>query len=197
MKLDVYELVIDDELNDDSGVSAIALVDRPAIERDWLAFSKQPLKFAVEDEEQRIVSGPLMVADLPIYRNDERLGEHYVVFTADTIKKIALKYSRQRLHNEVNKMHDSSDQAKDVFLFESFLIDSNRGINTPNGFDELPQGSWFGSMKVDSDEVWQEVKEGTFKGFSVEGVFAHVNKRSVDESEIDAAIDEFLKEHGY
>ncbi len=190
MKLDVYELIIDEEIEEESGVSAIALVDNPAIERDWQAFNKHKRQvFAVTNEEQRIVSGPLMVAGLPIYRNDERLGEHYVVFSADTIKKIVLKYSKQGLQNEVNKMHDPSAEANGVYLFESFIIDKARGIATPEGFDTLPEGSWFGSMKVDSPEIWEQVKNGTFKGFSVEGIFEHANKKTMEERTIDELLE--------
>jgi hypothetical protein len=36
-----------------------------------------------------------------------------------------------------------------------------------------PVGTWFVSMKVDNDEIWNEyVKSGKVKGFSIEGFFA-------------------------
>ena len=34
-----------------------------------------------------------------------------------------------------------------------------------------PVGSWVIMMKINNDDEWQEVKEGTYKGFSIEGAF--------------------------
>ena len=166
-KLKVFELVIDED-SEDSGVNMIALVDYPAIERDFMKFSKQQV-FKVVDEEQRIVSGPAMLADKAIFRMDEEIGEHYVVFTAETIKKIRNKFAKTHSSDMVNLMHETA--VSGVHIVESFLIDERRGITTPKGFDEMTQGSWFVSMLIENEEVWQQVKDGTFKGFSVEGIF--------------------------
>jgi hypothetical protein len=62
--------------------------------------------------------------------------------------------------------------ADGVYLIESFIIDSMRGIKAPEGFEDLPDGSWFISCKVDNEEIWNDyIKSGKFKGFSVEGLF--------------------------
>ena len=60
---------------------------------------------------------------------------------------------------------------KTICAAPSFLIDKERGILEPKGYDKVSDGSWFVSMKVENDAVWESVKNGTFKGFSVEGVF--------------------------
>lgn len=180
MDFPIYKLIIND--NDESGVEAIALVDRPATEYNWRAFNEQPKYKFEADKEKRIISGALMVADLPIYRKDEKYGEHYVMFTKETIQQIALKFAKQGLMKSVNKMHQPSLLADGVYLFEMFLIDKERGISTPKGFDELPDGSWFGSMKVDNDDVWDNfIKTGVYKGFSVEGYFKPQEEPTLDE----------------
>lgn len=167
----VYKLVISEE--DETGVAAMAIVDFPAIEQDFQFFHNiKPLAFAA-DEEKRIASGPAMVADLPIYRRDSQHGEHYVVFDAPTIRQIVYKFFKQGNTSAANLMHETPVEG--VYLIESFLIDSARGINTPEGFDPLPDGSWFTSYRIENDEVWAQVKEGKFKGFSVEGMFQHVS----------------------
>ena len=62
--------------------------------------------------------------------------------------------------------------AEGVYLIESFIIDSMRGIKAPEGFEDLPDGSWFISCKVDNEAIWNDyIKSGKFKGFSVEGLF--------------------------
>jgi hypothetical protein len=171
-KFPIYKLTIDEDIEDGTGVEYVALVDNPAIERNWLAFNNvNPMRFAIENEEKRIVSGPLMVADLPIYRRDEKYGEYYAVFDSNTIMQIVQKFFKNKYNTNVNIMHSSSDKVDGVFMFESFIINRDRGVNAPKGFEGLSNGSWFGSYKVENDEVWAEIKAGTFKGFSVEGPF--------------------------
>jgi hypothetical protein len=169
-----------DELDDETRVEKVSFVDDPAIKRDWMAFSKQPHQFKIQDASRRIVSGALMVAGQPIYRRSKDGEEYYVLFSEDAIKKIVYKFMREGRLSEVNQMHDTD--VKDVFMFESFIIDSTRGIKTPEGFEALPDGSWFGSFKVDNDDTWAKVKDGTFRGFSVEGIFDEAVERTLDES---------------
>ena len=127
-------------------------------------------KFAIQDEEKRIVTGAAMIADLPIYRRDDIRGEYYVVFDKDSIFKIAKKWARGNKYDAVNT-HHKTPIADGVSLFESYIIDRERGVMPPKGFEEVADGSWFVSYLIDNDEVWAKVKSGEFKGFSVEGVF--------------------------
>lgn len=169
-KLPIYKLVINPK--DKSGVDYIALVDEPAIERYFLKFSdEKPFRFQA-NEDQRIVSGPAMIPDLPIYRRaDGARPEHLVLFDVDTVKQIALKFFRTQSAKNINLMHNESDVPDLVYLFESFLIDSSRGISAPTDFKDLPQGTWFVSLKVDNPDVWEKIKKDEFQGFSVEGLF--------------------------
>jgi hypothetical protein len=111
-----------------------------------------------------------MLADTPIYRNDQN-GEYYVQFTKDTIKQIAQKFFRKGYQQNVNLMHDSGSIVNGLTMFESWISDEKRGIKPMLGFENVPDGSWFGSFKVENDDVWKLIKEGKVKGFSVEGVF--------------------------
>ena len=124
------------------------------------------------NKEKRMISGALMIADLPIYRKDES-GEYYVIFDKDQIEKIAQRFFKKGYTHNVNMMHDAERQVNGVYMVESFIIDKTRGIKTPEGYPTLTEGSWFGTFKVDNNEVWNDfIKTGVFKGFSVEGAFA-------------------------
>jgi hypothetical protein len=169
MKLPVYKLDIN-EWDEETGIEFVSLVESPAIQKDFLAFSETPIKFAIQDEEKRIVTGAAMIADLPIYRRDDVRGEYYVVFDKESIFKIAKKWARGNKYDAVNA-HHRTPIMDGVSLFESYIIDRERGVMPPKGFDEVADGSWFVSYLVDNDDVWARVKEGEFKGFSVEGVF--------------------------
>jgi len=190
MELPIYELMINEDIQDDAEVSFIALVDRPAIQKNWNAF-KENVKFQIISEDKRIISGPVMLADSPIYRNDSINGEYYVVFSKDTIFKIAQKFFKKGYQANVNLMHDSEQQVSGVTMFESFISDKDRGILPMKGFEDAPDGSWFGSFKVEDDAVWEMIKEGKVKGFSVEGVFEY-SKAKTKEAQLLESIKEIL-----
>jgi len=137
-------------------------------------------RFQIDDEEQRIISGVLMLADTPIYRNDG-VQEYYVVFTAQTIAEIVQKFFSKSYQNNVNLMHDSGQQLEGLTMFESWLKDSKRGVRALKGFDDVPEGSWFASYKVYDDETWEKIKSGEVLGFSVEGDFIYKQKVSKEE----------------
>jgi hypothetical protein len=142
----------------------------------------QQFAFSILSEEKRIVSGPLMLADELIYRNNEKMGEHYVKFSADTIKAIAIKWAKKNFNNHVNLMHDPAQKVKGVTMFESWLVDSSRGIMPMKGFEGCGDGSWFGSFYVENEKVWQSIKKGDYKGFSVEGLFDYVEPITAEEN---------------
>ena len=182
--LPIYNLEIISDVDSEMEVDYVALVDRPAIDRNFLAFNENnvQLSFAIQDEDEQIITGALMLADKPIYRNDEN-GEYYVVFTKETIKQIAQKFFAKGYQSNVNLMHDSGQQLNGLTMFESWITDSKRGILAMKGFEDVPDGSWFGSFKVDNAEVWKMVKEGKVKGFSVEGLFSY-RKADIQQSQV-------------
>ena len=172
MELPIYKLIINSDLNDEAEVDFVALVDKPAIQRNFLAFNTKQ-RFEVLSEDKRIVSGPLMLADMPIYRMNEEFGEHYVVFDAETIQKIAEKFFKKGYQANVNEMHDPNKAVDGVTMFESWLVNRVLGKMPINGFEDVKDGSWFGSFKVENDDIWAKVKSGEFQGFSVEGIFGY------------------------
>lgn len=183
----ILELVIDENQEDESGVDYIALVDEPAIQSNWMAFNEQKkveLKFKIQDKEKRIVSGYFMISDLPIARIDDEGKMFYVVFRKDTIEKIVNKFMRNGFNANINLMHDSNAIANGVYVIESLIIDTERGIKAPEGFEKVPNGSWWGSMRVENDEIWEQVLNGQFKGFSVEGMFGNAKDIELPEKVI-------------
>lgn len=167
-KLPIYKAIVGNDV--ETGMITISLVDAPAVEVDFLYFDedKKPLSFAVEDEEQRKVLGVVMTADKPIYRNDGGY-EYYIVFDRQTIEKMAEKYLRYNKQNNVDLNH-SFILEDGIYLNEIFIKDTAKGIN-PTGFEEVKDGSLFATFHVQNDEVWNAIKEGTFKGFSLSGYF--------------------------
>ena len=181
MELPVYLMTIDEV---DEGVSYVALVESPAIERPFHAFSKERMRFS-ETGEKRVLTGPLMLADTPILRRDKTRGEYYVIFQKETIRKMVQKYFKQGNQHNVNAEH--RQELDGVYMFESYLIDRERGVNPPTGYEDVADGSWFGSFKVDNDAVWANRDE--FTGFSIEGYFG----MQPTEAEVEVAMAEFAE----
>lgn len=133
--------------------------------------SKKFSQFQIISEDEKIISGPLMIADELIYRNNDTFGEHYVKFSADTIKEISIKFAKKKYQANVNLMHDQNQVVDGVTMFESFIVDKKRGILPMKGFEDVADGSWFGSFYVENPDVWNKIKSGELRGFSVEGLF--------------------------
>lgn len=197
MELQVYKARIDPSIDSDLEVNYIGLVDRPAIERNFQAFKAQQQRAAfILNEEKRIISGPAMIADMPIYRKDDQLGEYYVLFDKQAIQTIVEKFSAKGYLKNFNLFHDQQQKVSDVTIFNSFVSDVELGIPPMTGFEDVADGSWFISAKVNNPAVWDAVKAGTIKGFSVEGFFNYVPVVQKMASSNDLTIEEacFLKD---
>jgi len=142
------------------------------------------MAFAIQSESEHIITGPLMIPQQLIYRNSEQFGEHYVKFSVDTIKQIAIKFSKKGYQKNVNLMHEADMQVEGLTMFESFISDSKRGIKPMEAFKDLPDGTWFGSFYVENPKVWELIKKGEVKGFSVEGMFDYEAPLSEDEKQL-------------
>jgi hypothetical protein len=63
------------------------------------------------------------------------------------------------------------------WIIEDDTLDKSRAY----GLD-LPVGTWMVSMKIDNESIWKRVKDGEFKGFSIEGYF--VDKMNFSKQEL-------------
>ena len=178
----VFEALVEGEAD---GMVRISLVDDPAVMSNWQKFRSTPPSvqmYSVADEEKRIVRGVVMRADFPIYRRDAA-GEYYVIYHADTIRQMAEKYLAESRQNRVDTMHNG-DEVRGVQMVQWFIKDTEAGIN-PQGFaEDIADGSLFAEFHVTDDAVWDAVKDGTFRGFSLEGYFSmrpEAGQESIDE----------------
>ena len=173
----VYDAIISDA---ETGMFKISLVDDPAVMSNFQAFDKQhiPQMYAIQDEEKRLVRGVVMRADFPIYRRDEHMGEYYIIYKADQIRLMAEKYLAESRQNDVNLMHQEDSDVDGVQMVQYFI--KGDGVSV-EGFDDCADGSLFAEFHIINDDVWAEVKAGTYKGFSLEGVFDLVPEKDKDE----------------
>lgn len=148
-----------------SEVGAISLVEHPAIETDFQTFSKQEVvKFSL-DEDKHIAFGPTMIPDLPIYRLTKEGTPYYMVFTKESIAQM-VEQAAKADHLSFNLEH-SVDKQNSIYLLESFV---SREDLRPSSYEDLPIGTWYVSLKVEDENIWQDIKNGKFNGFSIEAL---------------------------
>jgi antirestriction protein len=171
----LIELLID-ESADAFGVEAISLVKYPAIESNFVYFSKQGKKektlysMASVDEEKRTLIGAALIPDKHIPRYDEFSDEEYdVYFSKTTVQKASELFLKTHRTNEWTEEHDS--KVDGVSVVESWIV-SNPEVDKARHFGlDVPEGTWMVRVQVENDEMWQFVKEQKVAGFSIEGYF--------------------------
>lgn len=157
-KKKIYEVTLDSE------VFAISLVEEPAIESDFIYLSKQkPIYLSISEKHE--VVGAVLIPNKPIFRYDEETDEEfYIQFSAQTIEKLAYQYMEKQRGYSTTEDHER--EIEDVFVVESFIKQDD---NEYLGMD-IPKGSWVCKMKVNNPKVWERIKDGELRGFSIESM---------------------------
>lgn len=160
--LPLYDITLEDF---EQGMYKISLVDKPAIEENFIYFSKTEVVEMFTNEERREVVGPIMIPNKEILRHSPENGYYYVRFTEDTIRDIMYNYSKKGLFNEFGIHHEYDTQ--DVVMLEVWMKESDNDKSTDYGYT-LPNGTVFVKAKIESDELFSAIKDGEVNGFSIE-----------------------------
>ncbi len=189
-KLEDIELKIENENED--GVFAISLVDRPAIQEHFIALSEHNIELKVVDEDKRILVGLALVPNKKIYRNVNG-KEFNVFFSEQTIEKTNELFMRNLNLNSITSQHET--KVSGVSVIESWIVEDEKNDKSNLYNLNAVKGSWAVKMKVYNDEEWNKVKLGEYKGFSIEGIYQGLDKLQASEQEEDLTTDiiEFLK----
>ena len=161
-KLPLFDITLDDI---EQGMYKISLVDKPAIEENFIYFNEVKKIQMFSNDEKKEVVGPIMIPNKEILRFSPDMGYYYVRFTEDTIRDIMYKYSKEGLFNAfgINHEHDTED----VVMLEVWMKESENDKSKDYGY-ELPNGTVFVKAKIESDELFSAIKEGEINGFSIE-----------------------------
>ena len=125
------------------------------------------------DDAKQIVLGPAMIPDQRIFRKDDKGEPYYVFFSPETIKMIAEKYMRNKYTDNNDLMHDGQ-AVKDIHVLESWIVEDPEHDKAKNYGFNVPAGTWMISMKVNNQNVWEQIKDKKLNGFSVSGFFEEV-----------------------
>jgi hypothetical protein len=163
----IIELIIS---SDEDGIEAISLVDRPAIESNFITLAKEyEMNLAEVDKEKKILMGPALIPNKMIFRKDGE-SKYQVFFSESTVEQASQMYLQNGNQSNATLQHKTKIQG--MSLVESWLItDPEMDKSKSYGFS-LPKGTWMVSMKADNEQIWAKAKSGEIKGFSIEGYFA-------------------------
>lgn len=189
----LFELVFDPEKG---GVSAVSVVDKPAILTNFikLAEERPEFKFSV-DKDKQIITGPALIPNVKIFRSGKSLGleeDAYVFFREETIRLLAEDYIMNERNNSVTLEH--SEDTDKVKMIESWIVeDPAKDKSALLGF-EVPKGTWMLSYKVIDDDLWAEIKAGNLNGFSIEAALGLVAQGSVNMGKFSEETEEDTRE---
>jgi hypothetical protein len=195
----IVELVISDE-NEELAIDAISLVSAPAIEENFVYFGKEKnnLTLAKVDEEKRMIVSPALIPNKQIFRYDPNTdSEYYVYFSPETVRKASELYLKHNNHHKATYEH--KERVSGVLTTESWIIEDTK-LDKSNLYGySLPKGTWMVKLKINNDELWQEIKSGSLRGLSIEGYFANrfqaMEQRKPTDEEILHALNEIINEN--
>jgi hypothetical protein len=167
--MEIIEMILNEETNT-QGVYAVSVVKSPAIEDDWVYLNQHFVELQTIDEEKRILMGAVLIPKKMIPRRDKEHGDFSIWFSAETILKASQMFLSNNNQNNVTFEHEMKVDGMSVvesWIVEDPKMDKSNLYNFSN-----PKGTWMISMKVNNDSVWEQVKLGNIKGFSIEGKFA-------------------------
>lgn len=152
----------------DSSVYAVSLVDEPAIESNFIALSKQSEKRVfLEKDDKHIVMGAVIIPDMPIYRNQDG-EEFYLQFSSSTIEKLAHDFLRMGKIYNFSYQHE--EEVDGISVIESWIVNDPKMDKCSVYGIDVPSGTWMMAAKVDNEEMWEKIKNGDAKGFSIEAI---------------------------
>lgn len=191
--LPTREFKITDENGKEFGnLDAISIVTDPAIEVSFQLFNKQRIQHFTSipiTNEKMQITGAVMIPNKKMLRQDPNNGEYFMGwFSEDTIARCAKNYLRRKKHTQANLEH-SEDFSSDFYIMESWLVeDPNNDKSNALGFKDIPKGTWFVTYQVKNREAWNKIKDGSYKGFSVEveaALFSTINELQEDQEQDD------------
>tara|TARA_R110002051_G_scaffold15270_2_gene47929 strand:+ start:1274 stop:1864 length:591 start_codon:yes stop_codon:yes gene_type:complete len=195
--METIDMIIDESTDWSGIVSAISLTDAPAIEAEAVALSKEEeVKLSAIDEDRRIFMGAVLIPEKKILRKREDGSYYNIRFPKETISRASQMFLEKGNQNNSTLEHEialSGNTVTESWIIEDEVHDKSRkfGLNHP-------VGTWMVSMKISEEETWEKAKNGTVKGFSIEGLFS--GKKAEEDvmmsllKDIESEIDKTLKQ---
>lgn len=113
------------------------------------------VEFSISNEEKREVVGVVLKSNQMIYRHDMGKGPGYVWFSRETIRQMMKKFGYNR---NITFQH-VQNRVGSVILMKSWLEEDDN------------ETRWLVKYKVIDNNLWDQIKKGIVRGFSIEATF--------------------------
>lgn len=107
---------------------------------------------ADDPQWERVVFAEMLIPETP--------NTHKDYWTREAIKDAAYKFMMAGFGIDVE--HDRIDRTGQVFVVESFIV--------RKGDPDFIEGAWVVAMKIEDDDLWQQVLDGQINGYSYEAL---------------------------
>jgi len=186
--MDMYEALIDED-SFINGIHAVSLVESPAIESEFVKLSKQEVFMKTVDEDKRLLLGAVLIPNKPIFRMDEDTGEEfYMFFSKDTVRRASELFFIKGFQSNTTLEHQTPLEG--LTMVESWIVEDAEMDKSKKYGLAVPVGTWMGTVKVEDEKLWDDlIKDGSMKGFSIEGYFVptptNMKKQLTDQEIVD------------
>ena len=140
------------------------LVNEGKLKADDVKKSEE-VKFAQVDKDKRILLGPALIPNKPIFRKGIE-EDYYIFFSKDTVKKASELFFVKGNQNKSTLEHQLP--LTGLTVVESWIVEDSEKDKTALYDMNLPVGSWMVSMRVDSDEIWNDYIKKNYDFFGRE-----------------------------
>tara|TARA_R110000744_G_C19263953_1_gene551679 strand:- start:410 stop:1075 length:666 start_codon:yes stop_codon:yes gene_type:complete len=159
-----------DEMDLESGVFAISVVNTPAMKSNFLTLHSEVAEatnLSAVDDKKMLLMGAVMIPDLVIPRKNKTL----IRFSADVIRKASQVFFKRGFQQKSTLEHNQEEGLKGMSVVESWIVEDTKMDKSAKYGLNLPVGTWCACVKADNEEIYELAKQGQINGFSIEGIF--------------------------
>lgn len=191
--------MFDDEGNLIGDLSVISLVTDPAIELSYQLFQKvgvENFKFTVTNNERMEITGPCMVPNKAILRQNPTTGDYFNGYWTEEDVRGCRDYYMMNGNNLKANFEHEQQFTNDLVVVNSWIVedpenDTAIGLGFPR--ESVTKGSWWVTYKCKSIETWNKIKASSLTGFSVEGKWGLYTSIKKDfEEDMNEILDELI-----
>ena len=149
-------------------IHVLSLVDKGANQKTiiWKSSDakdtyKRTFDIKKTDEEKRIVYG--------IVYSPDQYDAHEDYSTAGEIEKACYNFMKNARTKQIDKQHDLNTN-QDCYVGENWIVKNNDALFPAE------VGAWATGIKVENDEIWEQVKKGEITGISMYGTAEKIAK---------------------
>lgn len=118
----------------------------------------------------RIIVGPALIPNKLILRNSPE-GDFWGYFTEEAVMNASYSFQKHKLIDKFNINHQQGEFVEGAFSAETWIVEDPEMDQSRIFGYNLPKGSWFMKLKIENEELYEQLVGGGemgLNGFSIE-----------------------------